>query len=296
MGFGIKVYRVFRPIIDPLFLPFFRDIEPILKKARINKDIAEYLGDTFIYSIIIATFFAIFGIIAGIIVVAVGKNPKLMILLPVFAMIALLVGFTFSILFFRIYPSLIVSSRARKIDNALYLATIYMATIATSGSNPLTMFSLLAKYKEFSEISKEAADIVQYVRGLGMDLATALHIKAANSPSREWKELLEGIRSIIMEGGDLEKFLYDKAHQYIQDFKRKLVEYTNSMQVILEIYITMIIVGVIFVLILTTLLGSIMGGNAKMIQQMQMFLVLVFLPASTIVFILILKAMSPFEV
>jgi len=238
---------------------------------------------------------AVLGVMGGIVMVTLGRNPALIAIIPVFAIVASLIGFTSSILFFRSYPSLVVASRARKIDNALYLATIYMATIATGGVNPLTMFSLLARYKEFSEISKEAADIVQYVRGLGMDLATALHIKAMNSPSREWKELLEGIRSIIVEGGDLEQFLYEKAHQNIQDFKRKLVEYTNSMQVILEIYITLIIVGVIFVLILTTILGSIMGGGAEMIQQIQMFLVLVFLPASTIMFILILKAMNPFE-
>ena len=295
MGFGAKMYKTFRPIINPLFLPFFKDIEPILKKARMNKDLEEYLGEVFFYSAIIAIFFAVLGIMGGIIIVTMSKNPKLVIIIPIFAIVAFFVGFTFSILFFRTYPSLVVASRARKIENALYLATIYMATIATSGVNPLTMFSLLAKYKEFSEISKEAADIVQYVRGLGMDLATALHIKAMNSPSREWKELLEGIRSIIVEGGDLEQFLYEKAHQYIQDFKRKLVEYTNSMQVILEIYITLIIVGVIFVLILTTILGSIMGGSMKMIQQIQMFLILVFLPLSALMFILLLKAMNPFE-
>jgi flagellar protein FlaJ len=295
MGFGLKVYNAFKPIIEPIFLPFFRDVEPILKKAGINKDLREFVGEAFFYSIAISVIFAFMGFAVGLALTMLMKNPKIIFVGIVLALVGGLIGFVMGIMFFRAYPSLMISARGKKIDNSLYLATIYMATISTSGANPLSLFTLLAKYKEFSEISKDAQDIVRYVKGLGLDLPTALHVKASQSPSREWRELLEGLRSILVEGGDMESYLYEKARQYIQEFKRKLVEYTNVMQVILELYITLIIVGVVFVMILTTIMGSIMGGGSKMMSQIQLLIVVVFLPAATLMFVFLLKAMNPFE-
>ena len=295
MGFGSKVYSTFKPIIDQIFLPLFRDVDPILKKAGINKDLKEFVGEAFFYSILISLCLAFVGFGIGVMLTIYLKNPKLIVIGVVLALVGALIGFVLGITFFRAYPSLMVSTRGKKIENSLYLATIYMATISTSGANPLSLFTLLARYKEFSEISKDAQDIVRYVKGLGLDLPTALHVKAMHSPSREWRELLEGMRSILVEGGDLEAYLYEKAQQYIQEFKRKLIEYTNTMQVILELYITLIIVGVVFVMILTTIMGSIMGGNSQMISKLQMLIVLILLPGATAMFVLLLKAMNPFE-
>ena len=295
MGFGLKIYNAFKPLIEPIFLPFFRDVEPILKKAGINKDLREFIGEAFFYSLAIAICFAFMGIGIGFALTVLLKNSKLLFIGFILAIVGGLVGFVMGIVFFRAYPSLMISARGKKIENSLYLATIYMATISTSGANPLSLFTLLAKYKEFSEISKDAQDIVKYVTGLGLDLPTALHVKAMQSPSREWRELLEGLRSILVEGGDIEQYLYEKARQYIQEFKRKLIEYTNTMQVILELYITLIIVGVIFIMILTTIMGSIMGGGGKMISQIQIMVVALLLPGAKIMFVFLLKAMNPFE-
>jgi len=286
---------VTKSIIKEILLPFFKDVDKELRKAGIKKDLYEYLKDVLIYSIIISLSFGIVGFLIGFAIIYILRKPGIFFITFILFIVFSLIGFLISILLFRIYPSMLISSRAKKIENSLYLATIYMATIASSGANPLAIFELLSKYKEFKEISKESEDIVRMVKVLGLDLPTALHIKASNSPSKEWKELLEGIRSIIVEGGNLERFLYEKARQYIQDFKRKLLEYTNTMQVILEIYITMIIIGVIFILVLTTLLGSIMGGNVEAIKQIQLFLIVALLPLGTIMFILIIKAISPFE-
>jgi len=294
MGLGHSIYNSFRFIIEPLILPFFKDIDKYLRKAGIKKDILEYVGEVFFYSLLIAFAFSFLGALIGFMISIFILNRLYIILIVIPAATLFLVGFTIGIVFFRSYPNIIISSRARKIDNCLYLATMYMASMASSGANPLSLFELLSRYKEFSEISKEASDIVTMVKALGISLPRALYVKANDSPSKGWKELLEGIRSIIVEGGDLESFLYEKAAQYIQEFRRKLIEYTNSLQVFLEIYITLVVVGIIFVLVLTTLLGSVMGGG-EAIKDIQLMLILILLPAATIMFILFIKSINPFE-
>ncbi|MEM4757999.1 MAG: type II secretion system F family protein, partial [Nanopusillaceae archaeon] len=125
-------------------------------------------------------------------------------------------------------------------------------------------------------------------------LPVALHYKAMSSPSRNWKEVLEGIRSILLEGGSLDQFLYGKAKQFAEEYKRSLIEYSNTIQVLLEVYITLVVVGIIFTIILTTLMGSI-AGSSQMIFSLQLFSVLILLPMATILFILIIKSINPSE-
>jgi len=86
-----------------------------------------------------------------------------------------------------------------------------------------------------------------------------------------------------------------KAAKLFDEYKRKIIEYSNNMQIFLEIYITLIIVGVIFVIILTTLMGSISGTNFQYIEFIQLMSILIILPMGTVMFIILLKSISPFE-
>ncbi len=295
MSFEKEVYKAFKPIINKLILPMYSDLEPALKKARMKYTLEEYLGLSFFSSLVVGFILAFIGAFFVMLIAMKLKNNKILIAAIPVGITFFMIGFTLGVLLFRGYPYSVAASRAKKINNTLYLATIYMATIAGSGTHPITMFELLAKYKEFGEISKEAQDILYYVKGLGVDFPTALELKAKYSPSNEWADLLQEMKSIIVEGGDLEAFLMEKAKLYVMEYKRKISEYVATLQVFLELYITVVIVGVIFILILTSLMGSMMGGNVEAIKQMQIAIVLFLLPLSSIMFIVLIKSISPFE-
>jgi flagellar protein FlaJ len=213
----------------------------------------------------------------------------------IFSILFGFLGFFFGLFLFRNYPKFVKSERERKINNSLYYAVLYMASLASSGVNPKAIFELLSKYDEFSEIKREAEEIIYYIDTIGLSLPLALKRKAEYSPSKEWSSILEGIRSIIVEGGDLERYLYEQARRLAEEYKRKIIEYSNNLQIFLEIYITLIIVGIIFVIILTTLMGSIAGTNTEYIQTLQLMSVLLLLPLGTILFVILLKSINPFE-
>ncbi len=274
---------------------FFGDIEKKLLMAGINKKPEEYINNAKIYSIGIGVVLSIIIFFIFLFLWTRTQNNILIIFGAIFSVIFGIIGFFIGLLFFSIYPNILIDDRKRKIDNSLYLASIYMASLASAGTNPLELFRLLSLYKEFSEVQKEASMIIYLVEIVGLSLPVALKIRSEHSPSKEWADLLNGIRTIIVEGGDLERYLYEKSEKYIEDFKRKIIEYSNNLQVFLEIYITLITLGIIFLVIITTLLGSIAGTNVSSIQSLQLLSIFVILPVGTAIFVVLLKAMSPFE-
>jgi flagellar protein FlaJ len=274
---------------------FFEGIEKDILAAGIKKSISDYIKDAKLYSISIGFSFAIFSFFI-LLILLIKVIGQFNIFIPlIFSIFFGFLGFFFGLFFFRNYPKLVKSERERKINNSLYYAVLYMASLASSGVNPKSIFELLSKYNEFSEIKKEAEEIIYYVDTLGLSLPLALKRKAEYSPSREWSSILEGIRSIIVEGGDLEKYLYEQARRLAEEYKRKIIEYSNNLQIFLEIYITLIVVGIIFVIILTTLMGSIAGTNSAYIESLQLMSILLLLPLGTILFVILLKSMNPFE-
>ncbi|MEM0379464.1 MAG: type II secretion system F family protein [Nanopusillaceae archaeon] len=281
-------------MITNFLLNLFKDIDEEMKKANIKEDLISYVKKSEKYIILTVFSMAFAGFMLGSLLSLILLR-NILIFIPLIMSIGFsVIGFLIGVIFFRSLPSIKASERKRKIDYSIYFATIYMAALASSGVNPLNLFELLAKYKEFSEIGKDSKEIYDLVTTMGISLPVALHYKAMSSPSRNWKEVLEGIRSILLEGGSLDQFLYGKAKQFAEEYKRNLIEYSNTIQVLLEVYITLVVVGIIFTIILTTLMGSI-AGSSQMIFSLQLFSVLILLPMATILFILIIKSINPSE-
>jgi len=278
-----------------IFDQFFSGIEKDLLIINSKESPSSYIYKATIYSIGISISLSIltfFSLLIYNIKVNNSFNPVFPI---IFGVLVGILGFFGSLLLFKKYPSIEKQNRARKIDNSLYYAVLYMASLVSSGATPKALFELLSKYGEFSEIKKEASEIIYLIDTVGLSLPVALERKAEYSPSKKWASILNGMRSIIIEGGNLEEYLYNEASKLSEEYKRKIIEYSNNMQIFLEIYITLIIVGVIFVIILTTLMGSISGTNFEYIKFIQLMSILLILPMGTFMFIILLKSISPFE-
>lgn len=285
---------IFKYMAD-IFDQFFSGIERDLLIINSKESPSRYIYKAKIYSIGISvsvSIFTFFSLLMYNIKVYGSVNPTFPI---IFGTVAGILGFFGFLLLFKKYPSIKKQNRARKIDNSLYYAVLYMASLVSSGATPKALFELLSKYSEFSEIKKEASEIIYLIDTVGLSLPVALERKAEYSPSKKWASILNGMKSIIVEGGNIEEYLYNEASKLFDEYKRKVIEYSNNMQVFLEIYITLIIVGVIFVIILTTLMGSISGTNFQYIEFIQLMSILIILPMGTVMFIILLKSISPFE-
>lgn len=266
------------------------DLRPALKSAKMKYTPEEYISMALKYSLLNLILGAFF---FGFLFIMLIGMP---LLLGVF--ISLLMGIVFMSLTFIIflwYPKTVAETRRRKIENALPFVSYYMATIASSGVPPFVIFKTLADFKEFGEISRECEEIARNIEIFGYTLVEALENSIKYSPSPKWKELLTSILTTITTGGDLGKMLIERARRYTEDFRRSLQSFSQSVSLLLEIYITIVLVGTIMTTVVILLMG-VMGGMTGPIMLMQYFMALIMVPSLTVAFIFAIKAISPVEV
>ncbi len=272
------------------FVPYFSKMFSIdeLRKAGLNYTVEEWISMALFSSFItsILSFFLIF------IFSFLFYNIS-------FSLIFSLSGaiFLFGVVFliYKMYPEYLIKKRKKKIDNSIHYAALYMSTVAGSGAPPQEIFNVLSKMRDLSEISKISTDVVRDMNVFGLSLSEALEREARYSPSEKMKEMLWGIKTIITSGGDLQNYLLEKGRRYLNEYKRSLEDYSHTMSMLVEIYTTVVIVGAIFAIVLSSLMGTISGFTPSM-KFFQYATLLLGLPLSTLIFILVIKMISPSEV
>jgi flagellar protein FlaJ len=275
--------KLFGKFLEP-YIGSFDNLKIQLRQAQMKTEVLEYVCDlillsliTFIVSMLLGSFF----------IALTTFHPYYSYTLAIIVSV-LLSGFVFVLGYY--YPSIKVKNMRNKIEKSLPFTTIYMCTIASSETNPLEIFKIASM--RGGEIGKEFQRIYRDVEMLGMDLPAAISKAANRTPSPRFSELLWGISSIITRGGNLESYLVDKSKDFMNQYRRSLNDYSNQITFYTEIYITLIIVGTLFFIVLSSIMGPLVGGNILFIQTMLVFF---FIPAVSIGFIVLLRGLSPVE-
>lgn len=274
-----------------LISEYFQDIKKDLQRANLGFTLTEYLSIalmsgalTFVVltpalSVIVGLMLgSIAGIIAGLITG---------LFVGLFGAVAVFMGF-------YIYPSIEVSRRRDNINHNLPFATMYLSTVAGTGTPAPAMFKMLASFDEYGEVAEEADRISRDVYNFGADLDKALKNAAERTPSEKFKELLWGMNSVITTGGDLRSFLREKTDSYMTDYRRELDQFTDTLSLLVEMYITLVIVGSVFMMILSTIMSA-LGTSELLVLGLQMGTTFLLLPMASIMFIVIVKGSSPME-
>lgn len=199
-------------------------------------------------------------------------------------------------LFIYFYPRLKAGQRKKKIENALSFATIYMTTMAESSILPKDMFRLMGQLEEYGEIAEESKRIAEDVEVLGLDLPTAIDRAISRSPSFEWSEFLSGFKTTITGGGDLSSYLKEKSKGYTSEYKKKLVQFGKMLGLLIQMYLTVVGVGTVFFIVISSLMGVMGGVSTLTIKAMQYMVVLVGIPMVTLMMIIIIRAISPINI
>lgn len=285
-GFEKLAFRVCGAWVEQYLLASFRDVRADLRKANIRLTVVEYISLALFTSMVV--FIAEVPLVSIIFTIITRS--------PIFGLGIGLVGGVFTALgifmFFYVYPSVLVGERKKKIEDMLPFASLYLATISGSGTPPVAMFKTLSKFKEYGEISKEAKRIVDETEVVGINIINAIENAANRTPSDRFKEILWGIKTTLMVGGDLKAFLHEKAVSAMQDYRRRLAQFTEQLAMFIEMYITVVIVGSIFFLVLSTIMGGI-GGASGMIVGIQLAVTFIFLPIASIGFLILVRGISP---
>jgi len=280
--------RYLGSLIEP-HLHFFSDLKKDLKKSRMGMSVQEYISVSLLTCLIL--FMVEMPLFAFIF--------SLLQLGPVFSIfMAITVSLSICLIFFLLflnYPKFIISGKAKSIDTSLPFAGIYLSTIASSGLPPHKIFEIFSKFDEYGEISKEAKNIVNDMKGLGLNINESLRKAIERTPSKKLKELFWSMLSVMRSGGSITSMLKSKSQAFLNDYRRKLKEFARSLSIYLEIYLTTLVLGAIFFTILTSLMSGIGGVTQTNIILVQFFLIFIFIPLVSAAFIILIKATSPGE-
>lgn len=288
MGFYNKIsFRMFSQFSERVSY-YFGDVRLALKRARIKLSLQEYI------SISIMTCFIIF----------ITSFPVLSLLFGfVFQtfLFSFISSFTVTIvitigifLLFMNYPKLVIKEKAKSIDNALPFATLYLSTIASSKLPVHKIFEIFSKFGKYGGLAEEIKSIQNDMDVFGLDVNSALERAVERSPSKLFKEMIWGMLSTIQSGGDVSIYLKETAVNMVNEYRRKLYEFSHQLTIYIEVYLTTIVLGAIFFTILTSIMSGISGGvDTTGMIVMQFILIFVFIPLVSTLFILMIKSITP---
>ena len=195
---------------------------------------------------------------------------------------------------FYIYPLSVISSRRRRIKSDLVFATVHMAAISGSGVHPVKIFKLLLESNEYKSLESEFKKILNHINLFGYSLSTALRSVANGTPSYELKELLNGMVATIETGGELKKYLQDKAEdalsQYRLDQKKRLAVLNTYSDIYTGILVAAPLLFLVTLAILDKISPSIGGIPITTIATLGTF---IGIPVINIAFVLLLNLTQP---
>lgn len=275
------------PYIQP-YLVNFQRLRPSLKKADINMSLEDYISVAVVTS---SSVFFFMALPLSILILLITRNLFMSLFFSVFG------AMFFSVLifaFFYVYPGVCMGERKKKIDGLVPFVTLYLTTISGGGTPPIAMFRTIAKFDDYGEISKEARKIVEEVDILGIDMLSALKNAAGRTPSDQLVDLLWGMRTVEMAGGDLRVYLREKSKAALVRYKMTLKAFEQKLSMIVEMYLTVVMIGSIMFMVITAIMGS-MGGTdlAGTIVGAQMLLIFLVIPMVSAGIIVFIKGITP---
>lgn len=267
------------------FLDSFEGLRPQLNKAGIQLSLPEYVSMmmfTSVLATLVSTIFfsLIFMIGAGISGIFMGISIG-----------AILGGG--SMVFFYILPSLKISNRASKIEDNLPFAVMYLSTLSGTGTSVTEMFKNLAESDEYEEISDEAEKIHRDIDSFGLDVGEALTQGAERSPSDNFEEVLWGMNHTITTGGSLREFLDQRASSLMEDYERRIDEFSEQLSLLVEMYIILVIVGSIIFTSMSIVVSAFGGVDPTIVIFIQAISTFIGLPFISLGLIILIDGIAP---
>jgi len=268
------------------YIQYFEDLRPQLSKANIPISLPEYISMMIFSAIGVFTFtFFVFGLLLTL------TGGLSGFILGIVMSIILTVG---SLVGFYLYPSILIKQRASKIRDSLPFATMYMSTLAGTGTSLPELFRILGKEnEEYGEIANEAEKISRDIETFGMDVNEALEKAANRTPSKDFKELIWGLNHTITSGGSLRSFLHERSETLMNDYQRRVESFAEQLSLLVEMYITVVIVGSIVFTSMSVVMSSFSSYSGENIVLIQIAAIFFGLPMISGIFILMVKGMAP---
>jgi archaeal flagellar protein FlaJ len=178
-----------------------------------------------------------------------------------FLMIGLstLVPLTIGLVYLRL-PAAKAKTRGKNIDRHLPYVANFVNTMSVAGISPSEIFGTLAGIKLYGEVQKEAKKITTEIELMGLDAITALKNAIRISPSRKFKDFLQGIVEVLQSGSALAPYFERCVDQYMFDDLNERKRNLDSLAIMAESFVTTVIAFPLFLVIILSVMGLTSGG------------------------------------
>lgn len=284
----------------------YSKLQTKIRQAHIPKPVEQYVSNAYLYSILAGLAAGIMGLwlstnvfdsITNIPAITFGTGAlsewteaNITGLLGVAAGLLLFIIIQQAVYFiYTLIPSFKASILQSGIDQSLPHTVIYLYALSRGGMDILDIFRSLNTYSHiYGTAAKEFGYIVRDIEYFGQDMLTALRSASIRTPSEKLKEFLDGLVSVITSGGDITAYLKSKSEQYQFVAVREQKIFLETLGVLAEVYISIFVVGPLFLIIILVILGLIGSGATNILY----LLVYVIIPISTMMYLLFLVTLS----
>ena len=191
---------------------------------------------------------------------------------------------------FNVYPGVEAGNRRRNIDASLPYAINYVTSMSTAGITPAEVFRLLGDSPIYGESAVEARFIAREIDIFGRDLIDAMRLVSSSTPSKRMKEFLQGAMASIASGGNLTEYFRNKSEQYTLENRQTQKMFLDTLALISESYVTAMVAGTLFLIILQSIMSVLSGDNKPMFL---FAIVYCMIPLGSIAFVIMISSMTP---
>lgn len=272
------------------FLPLFKDMDVNLHKSGMNVSFKGYVS-----LVILATVFVSLCVLVLIPLLLILFLHLALFVSLLFGVGASLLAGALTVVVWYVYPIYRADSLRRELEDGLSFTAGYMSILAGAGVTPECIFRSLAQADTSLAVSKQSGIMTRDVGLFGSDILSALESASSRSPSQRFKQLLQGLIATVHSGGSLEKYLADRARQYMRLKQIALGKFSDSLAVLAEFYVSLLVAGPLILVVMLAVMAMLGGGGSGFFDPRLLLQLLTYLgiPIGSIVFLVILDVLSP---
>nr|WP_321498735.1 type II secretion system F family protein [uncultured Methanolobus sp.] len=282
----------------------YEDHRLLLRKAGLGMLIEQYIAQTYFFSVIMALFAGFIGLLAGYYLLGdvrpymlgvgteipwVWSNFHLLLSIGLAALFSVIASSLTYYIFMSI-PEVQANVRSTLINQSLSHTTAYLYAMSHGGGMNLLdiMKSLAQNYYIYGAAAEEVGYIVKDMEYYGTDLLQAFDRAGQRTPSKKFKDFLDGMTSIVTSGGDITSYLKAKNEQYRLTATKEQKIFFETLSVLAEVYISAFVAGPLFLITILVVLGLVNSSSASILN----LIVYLIIPLGTVVFLLLLNSLT----
>ncbi|MHB8103152.1 MAG: type II secretion system F family protein [Methanosarcina sp.] len=281
----------------------FQSLKVKIRHSHISIPVDQYLASACMYSIIAGLIGAIIGAWLGLKIFGDPVSRLSLFLnstsagfaeghLYTFGILTTLLLFILSFLTIfglaYIFPYFQADIRHACIDKSMLSSVTYMYALTKGGLSIYDVLRSLSRYTHiFGTCAEEVSFIVRDMDYLGKDFISALNSAKERTPSELFKDFIDGL-VLVSSSTAIIEYIKNKSDQYQDMVEMANRNFLKRLDVLAEIYVTVLVAGPLFIMTTLIVLQLIRPASAQILY----ILIYALIPLANLLFLVLLDTIG----